>query len=162
MADVKSASLFFLDKEGRWFHEGVEITHKRTILLFARNLSKGSEGRYYIRVGKEQAAVEVEDAPFMIRSVTIKENERGLISGFLLSLNDGTEEYLDPHTLMILDDNVMYCSVKSGTERARFLRSAYYQICTQIGPGEKENQFVLSWMEEKIPIPPGPNQTKIS
>ncbi len=87
MNNVKDSGLFF-DKEGRWFHEGVEITHRRTCVLFSRNLHKGPDG------------------------------------------------------------------VKDGSERARFLRPAYYQICLKIQNSEEENRFWIPWRGGKILIVP--------
>jgi hypothetical protein len=42
-------------------------------------------------------------------------------------LSDATEERLDPATLSIGQENVLYCKVK-GEFPARFLRPAYYQL----------------------------------
>ena len=49
----------FLDKEGRWFHEGEEITHARTCLLFSRSLRRDPTGSYYVSVGDESSRVEL-------------------------------------------------------------------------------------------------------
>ena len=112
----------FLDKEGRWYHEGVEITHKLTADLFSRSIQRDPEGGYRLVVGLEWAPIQVEDTAFVVRRVDVEDK------GALLRLNDGTEEALDPATLRVGDDNVLYCEVKSGTEPARFLRPAYYQL----------------------------------
>lgn len=144
-------SLFF-DKEGRWFHEGVEITHQRTCLLFSRSLEKGPDGSYHVQLGKEHAYVEVEDAPYIVKSVTARTGDQGIPHSYLLLLNDETEEPLDPHTLFVEHDHVMYCRVKHGTRRARFLRSAYYQLCAFIQNDSNAQHFWLPWKGEKIKI----------
>ncbi len=112
----------FLDKEGRWFHDGVEITHKLTADLFSRSIRRDDTGRYVLEVGREWAPVKVEDTPFMVRRVDVKED------GANATLNDGSEEDLDLKTLRINDENVLYCYVKNGEYPARFLRPAYYQL----------------------------------
>jgi uncharacterized protein len=119
-----------LDKEGRWFHEGVEITHQLTLDLFSSSIHLGQDGAYYLIVGPERARIVVEDTPYVVRRVTL-EPERAL-----LLLNDRTEETLDPTTLRVGADNVLYCSVKTGAFRARFLRPAYYQLMERL----EENQ----------------------
>ena len=48
--------------------------------------------------------------------------------GFVVQLNDGTSERLDPDTLRVGAGNILYCRVKGSTERARFLRPVYYQL----------------------------------
>jgi len=150
-APPESPSLF-LDREGRWFHEGVEITHPRTRKLFSRNISRGDDQRYYVHVGREYAVVEVEDTPFLVVSVTVQEQAGDRGCTYQVLLNDGSEECLDPRTLSIEQDHVMYGRVKGATEKARFVRSAYYQICARIEYAEQEDRYVLPWKGTYIPI----------
>lgn len=147
-------STIFLDKEGRWFHEGIQITHQRTCLLFARTLRKGSDDLYSLKLGNEWARVEVEDSPYMAKSVTVHREGNNVPMAYLLHLNDETEEFLDPQTLSVGKGNVMYCKVKQGKERARFLRPAYYQLCLQIETNTEENSFWLPCEGKRIPILP--------
>ena len=132
----------FLDKEGRWFHEGVEITHPRTIELFSRSVVKDPSGGYRLQIGKEWAKIEVEDTPYMVRSLEIKKDK------IILILNDKSQEELDPTTLWLGKDNVLYCKVKNGEYPARFLRPAYYQIMQFLE--EDEKGFFLSLKREKF------------
>jgi len=143
---------FFLDREGRWFHKGVEVTHKRTLALFFRSLSRGPDGRYFVTVSRDRAVVELEDTPFLVTSVTVNRDDKGVPNTYTLFLNDGTNEPLDPRTLSIRQDNVMYCTVKNGTDEARFLRPAYYQVCAHIQPGEPEGRYILPWMSQNVQI----------
>ncbi len=143
---------FFLDKEGHWFNEGVEITHVRTCLLFSKSLKKGRGGKYYIKVGRECAEVIIEDTPYIVKSVTVQAGPEGIANKYLLHLNDGTKESLEPQTLSFGKDNVMYCKVKNGSEKARFLRPAYYQICSQIEFDETEESYQLPWNGKKVPV----------
>jgi uncharacterized protein len=144
----------FLDREGRWFYEGLEITHGRTCLLFSKNLARDQTGRYYVRVGSESAEVHVEDAPYTVKSVTIQKGPDGLPTDYILHLNDDTQECLASRPLTVNEDNVLYCLVKEGSERARFLRAAYYQVCIQLQYDEKADEYWLPWRETKIRIQP--------
>ena len=56
-----------IDKEGRWFFREEEITHRRTYLLYCRNLTRDEMGRTILRIGREECSVEVEDAPFVVK-----------------------------------------------------------------------------------------------
>jgi hypothetical protein len=58
--------------------------------------------------------------------------------GFELVLNDETREALDPSTLRVGADHVLYARVKDGRHDARFLRPAYYELMRHAvaGPGE--------------------------
>jgi hypothetical protein len=134
----------FLDKEGRWFHDGVEITHKLTADLFSRSIKRDENGQYVLEVGKEWAPVEVEDTPFMIRRVDVTED------GVHATLNEGSEEELDLSTLSISDENVLYCDVKNGEYPARFFRPAYYQLMHYLA--ETEDGFVVTINGRDWPI----------
>ena len=116
----------FLDKEGRWFHDGVEITHLRTVELFSRSVCPDPAGGYRLQIGREWARIEVEDTPLMVREVAFR-GER-----VELGLNDHSREFLDPATLRVGRENVLYCRVKTGRFPARFLRPAYYQLTSRI------------------------------
>jgi hypothetical protein len=116
----------FISKEGKWFHEGVEITHERTLELFSRSIVKDPAGGYMLKVGAERAKIEVEDTPYMVRSV---EFNNGSV---MIELNDKSSETLDPGSLRVGKKNVLYCRVKTGEFPARFLRPAYYQLMTRL------------------------------
>ena len=51
----------------------------------------------------------------------------GPADGFTLRLNDDSTEPLDPHTLQVGADDVLYACAKGG-HRVRFLRKAYYEL----------------------------------
>ena len=99
-----------IDKEGRWFYQGEEITHRKTYLLYSRSLTRDESGRIILRIGGEQCPVEVEDAPFVVTTLEFTpEGPEGLES-IWLTLNDETREKLDPETLRIGPDNIPYCT----------------------------------------------------
>jgi hypothetical protein len=63
--------------------------------------------------------------------------------GFILMLNDEEREPLDPATLEVGKDNVLYCRVKQGEFRARFLRNAYYHLSPRFSADEGESFSIL-------------------
>jgi hypothetical protein len=150
----KGGATLFLDKEGRWFHEGVEITHVRTCRLFSKNLRRDETGRYFVRIGHESAEVVLEDTAYIVTSVTIHEGPAGQPDDYILHLNDETQESLAIGSLTVSRQNVLYCKVKGGSERARFLRAAYYQICVQLHCDEETERYWIPWRDQKIPIRP--------
>jgi hypothetical protein len=133
--------MIFIDKEGRWFHKGAEMIHRDTILLFYQHMSLDSQGRYVITLEGERCYVEAEDTPFIVRRARFTDSVRADRSGYILSLNDGTEENLSPETLTVGADNVLYCKVKEYTFPARFDRPAYYQLAQHIE--EREGVYFL-------------------
>ncbi len=116
--------------DGKWYHKGAEIIRKDIINFFYEHLELDEKGRYIISWRNEKCIVDVEDTAFFVQRVDKIED------GFLLYLSDGTQERLDPETIYVGKENILYCKVKRGKFPARFLRPAYYQIADYI---EEEN-----------------------
>ncbi len=124
-----------LSKNGVWYHEGVEITHKRTVELFNRSIQRDGEG-YILKAGREVCPVKVEDAPFFVLEVD-REGD-----SLVLKLSNTRREKLDPSTIEVGDDNVMYALVNDNIDRAKFTRPAYYQL-TQYLDLDEEDNYIL-------------------
>jgi hypothetical protein len=131
---VSSGAISF-GRDGRWYSDGEPINNARIALLFSRCLRQTDDGRWQIAMADERAFVTIDDTPWVVTSV-----ERGDGGAVRLRLNDGTEEPLDPATLAVGDENVLYARVKGG-HRARFLRPAYYQLAPLIE--ERDGRFVV-------------------
>jgi len=112
----------FIDSRGRWFHDGVRITHRWTYLENNRNLDIDGDGRIFVEEAGKRVYVECEDTPFVVTMVLRTED------GFSARLNDESLEKLDFFTLAITGDNIPYVRVKNGKFRARLLRAAYYEL----------------------------------
>jgi len=140
---------FRIDKEGRWFYRGEEITHRRTYLLYCRSLTRDESGRVLLRVGREECPVEVEDAPFVVTTVDFVPPEKDGREAVWLTLNDETREKMAPDTLRIGPDHVPYCRVREGMFEARFSRNAYQILAPRIRFDEKEARFYLPLNGEK-------------
>ena len=112
----------FIDRRGRWFQDGVRITHRWTYLENNRNLDADGDGRLFVDEGAGRVYVECEDAPFVVTMV-----DRGK-DGFFLRLNDESVAELDFATLTFSGENVPYAMVRGRKFRARFSRPAYYEF----------------------------------
>lgn len=117
----------FIDRRGRWFQDGVRITHRWTYLENNRNLDTDGDGRLFVDEGAGRVYVECEDAPFVVAMVSRGED------GFFLRLNDESVEELDFATLAFSGENVPYARVRGGKFRARFSRPAYYEFMKHAG-----------------------------
>ncbi|MFH1351063.1 MAG: hypothetical protein ABII26_08990 [Pseudomonadota bacterium] len=133
--------LIYIDKEGRWFHKGVEMIHREFIRLFYQHMEMDSMGRYIIHLRGERCYLEVEDTPFVVRRVEIEDSDPAVPSRFLLFLSDDSREELSPDTLHIGKGNVLYCKVKGPNFPARFSRPAYYQLAAHVE--EEDERFFL-------------------
>ena len=133
--------LIHIDKEGQWYHKGVEMIRRDFIRLFYENMKMDSQGRYIINWGGKNCYVDVEDTAYVVRNITYQDATRGNDARVILFLSDDSEEDLAPETLYVGEDNVLYCTIKNDGFPARFSRAAYYRLATHIK--EKNNCFYL-------------------
>ena len=135
-----------IDREGNWFHEGVEIVREDIRKLFSRHLVSNGNGGYLVRIGEDECPVRVEDAPFVVIRV-----EQESADGLALLLGDGGREALDPRTIEFRGSNVPYCRVRDGLE-ARFSRAAYYQLAEFIEHDAESDRYYLSINGETVEL----------
>jgi hypothetical protein len=110
-------------KDGRWYCDGEVIPNKAICRLYARAMTVDATGTARLELGEDRATVDVEDTPWVVVQV---DGDRE--HGFALRLNDDSSEPLDPTTLTIGPDHVLYARAKPGRHRVRFLRPAYYEL----------------------------------
>ena len=125
-----------IDSDGDWLNEGVEITHAGILANLRRNLRRDSEG-YYVQAGPVKIPVEVEDTPVTVVRVEAEGDS------LRLTLNDGSQELLDPLTLRLGPGEVPYCRVKDGQFEARLTRAAAWQLARFIHYDEASNSATL-------------------
>ncbi len=143
--------MIFVSKEGKWFHEGAEIIHRAIFLWLIQSLEKTEDGLFIVHLNNQKCYLEVEDTPLVVQQVDrISESSEGP-EKIRLTLNDESQEILDPETLRISSESVLYCTVKAGEFPARFLRPAYYQIAENIIEDEAGG-FLLQLTNKKYPI----------
>lgn len=130
---TREDSGLLLDREGRWFHDGVLVEHPKIVEAFNRGLERDGEGRYVLRFGDDWCFVAVEDAPLQVEAAT----ETG--GAVQLELSNGRAEPLRPETLS-LKDGVLYCVAESGLA-ARFGRSAHFSLGSRLE--ERPGGYVL-------------------
>ncbi|NLL53234.1 MAG: DUF1285 domain-containing protein [Peptococcaceae bacterium] len=94
----------FIDKNGQWYADGVLMTRKDIVKLFASHLRKESDNQYYIVWQNQWYPVQVEDAPFFVQSVTEQDGQ------LMILLYDGREMPL-PSGNMIIKNNIPYITL---------------------------------------------------
>jgi hypothetical protein len=110
-------------KDGRWYCDGEPISNAAICRLYARTMTVGPDGRARLELGEDRAEVEIEDTPWVVRTV-----EGNAATGFVMVLNDESREPLDLRALRLGADDVPYARVKHGRAEARFLRKAWYEL----------------------------------
>lgn len=126
-----------VDKDGLWYYEGALMFRKDILEVFFQNLKRDEKGRYLVDYRGQKSLIEVEDTPFVVERV-VKHNDT-----IEIFLSDFTSEPLDPTTLRMNADNVLYCTIRNGELPARFLRTAYYQIAECIAHDTTEDRFYI-------------------
>ncbi|HSS40217.1 MAG TPA: hypothetical protein VLT58_15725 [Polyangia bacterium] len=111
-----------IDREGRFIHEGAEVTHqgfKRALFRWLDRLPP-PDGRYVLRLDERRFAyLDVDDTPLVARAARI--DDAGAI---WLALSDGSDEQLDPHTLTVDTEGTLRALVRGGRLEARLASSA--------------------------------------
>ena len=142
---VESGKISFR-RDGRWYNDDEVIANPRIALLFSRSIRRNPDGGYLLQVADERAPITVEDTPYVVTDV-----DRDGHRAFVIVTNDQVREPLDPSTLEVGDANVLYCRVKQGEFRARFLRNAYYALADHFVTDDGEN-FALVIDRQRYPI----------
>ena len=111
-----------VDREGRFIHEGAEVTHeglKRALFRWLDRLPP-PDGRYVLRLDERRFAyLDVDDTPLVARAARV--DAAGAI---WLALSDGAEERLDPGTLTVDAAGTLRAWVRHGRLEARLASSA--------------------------------------
>ncbi|MBM4258214.1 MAG: DUF1285 domain-containing protein [Deltaproteobacteria bacterium] len=141
-------------KDGWWYANDERIQNRRINVLFSQHLRRTPEGAYEIAIGWDKVTVEIEDTPYVITRVMGDSTQ-----GFTLRLNDESEEPLNPTTLSISQENVLYCRVKSGAEPARFSRPAYYQLTDHMQEDQNPGTFSLQVGSTIFPVSQTPRHS---
>lgn len=141
-----------IDAEGRLLQDGEAITHERTKELLYQSIERNDgrfdyiDSEFVIHVEGHAIPLIPDDTPLHVKSVDTDSE--------LIMLMSGEELPLEPSTIEIGDENVMYCMIKG--MRARFLRPAYYKLADRIeerpsvdGSG---SEYFLQWGGRDYPI----------
>jgi uncharacterized protein len=125
-----------LDREGRFWHEGQEVTHAGLRRALLRWMDRLPDGKPILRLDADRYAyVDVEDAHLLAVSA------RWAGDRVLLTLNDGSEAELDYASLRVGAGDALYCTVRNGLE-ARLTTSAHQVLSQRIS--ERDGAYLLS------------------
>lgn len=125
--------------DGRWFHEGGEITRPAMVRAFSRILRREGDGSYVLVTPVERLAIVVEDAPLLAVEVRVE----GAAAARIIALRLNTDHIVllgAEHPLVLRDGpagRLPYLRVSGSAERpveARLSRSTYYQLAEIADP----------------------------
>jgi uncharacterized protein len=150
---------YYLDKEGIIYMDGTEVEDPRFYNLVHRKLQHTGDGRFLAVCQGERCYLQVEDVPYVVIDLEVlprSENRSGDmkkgLEGLVIVFRGDYREALDPSTLFVGKDNVLYCQVRNGSFEARFARNAYYDLANYIEYDSNSAQFCLKVASEKYPV----------
>ena len=106
-----------IDREGDWYYQGSRMHRADIVSHLCQHLGRDeSSGLYIIQMGKQRCYLEVEDTPLVITGVLhTAEREGDKPEQLLLAIKHlETHEPLNPESLWIGEQNVLYCRVMGG------------------------------------------------
>jgi hypothetical protein len=116
-------------RDGRWFHEGNEITRPNMVRLFSTILRREPDGTHVLVTPAEKLAIIVEDAPFI--AVEVKSEGEGEARTLAFRLNSGDMVLAGAdHALRFGEQGeepAPYLHVRGGME-ARLTRAVFYEL----------------------------------
>ncbi|ROQ90920.1 DUF1285 domain-containing protein [Desulfosoma caldarium] len=148
--------LIFVDREGDWFYGNRPIIRKEILETFYQCLRLTRDGRYVLEWQGRLYPIAVADTPFVITRVDHLTDEFGRAQIQLTFKHLSETEILDPSTLWVGPENVLYCRVRQSRFPARFSRPAYYQVAQWIEPVDHA-RFALRLGDGLYPIAQPPD-----
>lgn len=133
---VEGDSEMRIAADGRWYHQGGEITRPAMVRAFASLLKRDADGRHWLVMPAQKLLIEVEDAAFI--AVDVKEDTDTLV--FRLNTDDLVVAGPD-HPLRAAgtaEAPAIYLKVRHGAE-ARLNRSTWTQLAEIALAGDGES-----------------------
>lgn len=124
--------------DGRWFHEGSEMTRPRLVRLLSTLLRREEDGHYYLVTPVEKQRIRVVDRPFVV--VDAEQDEAGdwwLIThaGDRVRLD---EDYRLQLSVMPGGDEIPEVPIRFGLS-ARLGRNVYYRLVERAEQRQRED-----------------------
>jgi uncharacterized protein len=115
--------------DGRWFHQGGEITRPAMIRAFSSLLKLDDDGRYWLVTPQEKLRIEVDDVPFI--AVEVQREGGGRNANLAFRLNTDDLVIAGPNNALVLRNydgaDVPYLHVRNGLW-ARVSRPLHYEL----------------------------------
>lgn len=131
---------YMINELGEWTCEGNPVTDPELFRLLSRSLFE-EKGSYFIRCEGEIHPVEVADAPLFVRYVHVETDSGGNLTRVEIELQDGRREALRAESLTTSMDLGLYCLATRRRLKARFGKTAYYEITRYLQMDEDGNRF---------------------
>lgn len=111
--------------DGRWYHQGGEITRPAMIRAFSSLLRRDADGSHWLVTPQQKLSIQVDDAPFV--AVEIQSEGHGKTRSLAFRLNSDDLVVAGPDHAIELRGSLPYLHVRSGLW-AKLARPAYYEL----------------------------------
>jgi hypothetical protein len=129
---------YFIDAEGRLWHEGTEFDDPDVLKLFMKNMEMMPDETYRVFCQGEECRIMSEDVPYVVQDILFLPKKIDLI------FPGGYSESLNPSTLFVGKSNVLYCKVRLGKFTARFNRKSYLELAKRVKFDPKKKSYHLT------------------
>lgn len=118
--------------DGKWYHQGGEITRPAMVRAFSSLLRRDADGSHWLVTPQQKLSIKVDDAPFV--AVEMQSEREGTQRSLAFRLNSDDLVVAGPEHAIELRDDLPYLHVRNGLW-AKLSRSAYYELA-EIALGE--------------------------
>ncbi len=141
-----------VDENGDWFHDGNRIFRPEILEALYSKLGQTPTGEFILTDFRGACLLDVADTPFVVSRVDLERDGSGREQIIIRLKNISQSEVLDPDTLEIGTDNILYCRVFSRRFLARFSRPAYYQFAEFVRENDNGQGFYIELNGKRRPI----------
>jgi hypothetical protein len=111
--------------DGKWFHQGGEITRPAMVRAFSSLLRRDADGRYWLVTPQQKLSIIVEDAPFI--AVELQSEGEGSERSLAFRLNSDDLIFADTEHIIEMRGGLLYVHVRGGMW-AKLARPVYYEL----------------------------------
>jgi uncharacterized protein len=127
--------------DGRWYHQGGEITRPAMIRAFSSLLRRDTDGSHWLVTPQQKLAIEVENAPFV--AVELQSDGEGQKRSLAFRLNSDDLVVAGADHAIALRNGLPYLHVRGGLW-AKLARPVYYELAEIALADSTENPCVWS------------------
>ncbi len=132
-------------RDGRWYHQGGEITRPAMIRAFSSLLQCDAHGQHWLVTPQERLSITVDDAPLLAVAMQVSGRGKEQILSFRLNSDDliiaGTDH---PITMRADDDGARPYLLARGRIWAKLVRSVYYELAELVLANEDDSHLIYS------------------
>ena len=131
--------------DGKWFHQGGEITRPAMIRAFSSLLRRDADGQYWLVTPQQKLSIIVDDAPFI--AAELQNEGEGPERSLAFRLNSDDLVFADADHAIELRGGLIYLHVRGGMW-AKLARPVYYELANLALAENPENPSIWSKGEQ--------------